>query len=117
MLLTPYFLQVLYIHAREPMWMPLVKWSARLVDLELATRDHSVLSMVALHAERTLFMLSMWDQLSDARARPRGPWSYLRVECENEEGAARFDGWVAAAMTAGQRRVTILGHAQVLSLG
>lgn len=107
--------QVLYVHAREPMWVPLVKWSACLADLELVACQAATLTMVALQPERTHFLRSMWDQLSDARAR-RGPWSILRVDCEGPEAAGRFAEWVRR-LAAGQRRMVLLGQTQLLLPG
>lgn len=75
----------------------------------------ATLSIVALHAERTQFVRSMWEQVSEARARPRGPWLTLGVECEGPDGAARFEEWVTGALRGPlARRVAIVGHAQVL---
>ena len=72
---------------------------------------------MAQHAERTQFMRSMWDQVSEARARPRGPWSFLGVEAEGPEAAARLEEWVSRVLRApGARRVTLVGHARILNL-
>ncbi|PSC70464.1 Methionine gamma-lyase isoform A [Micractinium conductrix] len=85
--------RLFYICARDPMWAPLVRWSARVADLELVALRGAHVSLVAQQPLRRRVVRSstaLPRALADVLKAPRPPFTFLTVECQAAADAAQL---------------------------
>lgn len=97
---------VMYLHAREPMWVPALRWSSSIRDLELASLQGASLSLVAERPLRRHILRA--GAPSDpglapgarqgGRGAPGRPFAFLEVECESAAAAVQVHGTLRQLM-------------------
>ena len=104
--------RILFAQAREPMWAPGIHWEANIINLErCACVNHRSVTFLA-HVQRQEELA--YEKKSSPEA--AGPWSFIRVECENEKEALRLQNTVLTLKKNAPARVMFVGSCQMLHM-